>query len=144
MSKKSVSSVSSSFTLTGDATATLHQLMAAPAEGSNDLGTLSTNNYPTAGSKVPNLNNQHVFMKQPLSWWLTELNSGKVKYTPVSNNVNWAYVTASGDSIHISTAVSNMIIPNKTQSVSRNATEKTTTIVFESKKGMGRTDVLRQ
>jgi hypothetical protein len=135
--------VTSSFSLSGDPTTTLHRLMGAPADGSSDLASLSKNNYPTAGSKDPNPSNQHVFMNQPLSWWLAELNSGKIKYTPVSNNVNWAYVTASGDSYHMSVAVSNIIIPNKSQSIQKNVTANTTTIVFEAKRGMGRTDLFK-
>jgi hypothetical protein len=128
----------SSFTLTGDASATLHSLMASPPEGSSDILTLSTNNYPSGPS--PNQDNQHVFMNQPLSWWLEQLNAGTVKYTPVSGLVNWSYINASGSNFHIDRSVTNMIIPNKTKSVERDTVSKRTSIIFEPKYGMGRTD----
>ena len=117
------------FSLTGNPTETIFSLIASPPEGNSDLSTLSMNNYPS-GDKVPNESNQHVFMNQPLSWWLEELNSGTIQYTPVSSNVNWSYVNASGSTFHIARTVTNIIIPNKTQSVERDSKTNTTTIVL--------------
>ena len=134
-------SITSSYTLTENTTATIHSLMAAPAEGSSDLATLSKDNYTTAGSKEPNAANQLVFMNQPLSWWNTNLNAGTIKYMPVSNHVNWGYVDASGNVFHISTTVTNAIIPNRTKSASSVPGGKSNSIVFESKFGLHRTDV---
>jgi hemolysin activation/secretion protein len=131
----------SSYTLNGDDKQTINVLMAVPQEGSSDISTLSTNNYPTSDKTMPNSDNQRVFMNQPLSWWLLGLNSGKIKYTPASNEVNWSYVDSSGNSIHISRNLSNVIIPNKSSSVTRDSKLNTMTIVFEAKHGINRTDV---
>jgi hypothetical protein len=134
-------SMTSSYKLvTSDPTATLHSLMSSPAEGSSDLGTLSTNNYPVSGSKEPNAANQLVFMNQPLSWWLENLNTGTVKYTPFSNEVNWAYMLDSNTPIHISISISNSLIPNKTQSVETDPITRVSTITLEPKYGLCRTD----
>jgi hypothetical protein len=132
--------ITSSYTLTGDSNKTINVLMAVPAEGSSDLSTLSSNNYPTSNTIV-NIDNQRVFMNQPLSWWLSGLNAGTIKYTPVSSNVNWSYTNASGTSFHISRSLTNVIIPNKTLSATRDPMTNKTTIVFEEKHGMKRTDV---
>jgi len=131
----------SSYTLTENENATLNSLISAPVEGSSDLSTLSPNNYPTAGNSNPNPSNQMVFMNQKMSWWLQALNAGTVKYTPISNEVNWSYVPASDSLIHISINITNTLIPNRTLSVSRDAEKKETTIVFEPKFGLHRTDV---
>jgi hypothetical protein len=127
------------FSLTGDPTATIQSLMAYPKEGSSDLSTLSTNNLPTSNS-TPNQDNQRVFMNQPLSWWISELNSGKIKYTPVSNSVNWSYENASGSIFYIDRSVTNTIIPNKTKSVEQVPNEKKTVIIYEPKYGVNRRD----
>ena len=134
-------SMTSSYTLVAsEPSATLHSLMSSPAEGSSDLGTLSTNNYPVSGSKEPNADNQLVFMNQPLSWWLETLNAGTVKYTPFSNEVNWAYMLDSNTPIHISISISNSLIPNKTQSVETDPTTRVSKITLEPKYGLCRTD----
>ena len=135
------STTTSSYTLNGNDTETINGLMAMPVEGSSDISTLSTNNYPTVNKTMPNPDNQRIFMNQPLSWWVSGLNSGTIKYTPVSNEVNWSYVNSSGNTIHISRNLSNVIIPNKSSSVRRDSSLKTLTIVFEAKHGMNRTDV---
>jgi hypothetical protein len=132
--------ITTSYTLSGDASETINGLMAFPPEGSSDLSSLSSNNYPTSNTIV-NPDNQHVFMNQPLSWWLAGLNAGTIKYTPVSNNVNWSYTDASGTSFHISRTLTNIIIPNRTLSATRDPVSNKTTIVFEEKHGMNRTDV---
>jgi hypothetical protein len=132
--------VTSVFGLTGDATKNLNQLTTTQVSGSSDLATLSTTNYLVAGDETPNPVNQEVFMNQPLSWWLTSLNSGKVKYTPVSNYVNWAYVDANKNVYHISITISNLLIPNKTSGVTRNAGSMNSTVTFEPKFGLSRVD----
>jgi hypothetical protein len=135
-----VFSVTSVFSLTGDATKTLNTLTNTAVSGSSDLSTLSTTNYPVSNSKEPNSQNQLVFKNQPLSWWLASLNSGSVKYTPYSNEVNWSYVNSSNNDIHISIEISDLLIPNRTASVSRNSDSVTSVITFESKFGLGRVD----
>lgn len=135
-----VFSVSSAYTLTGDATKTLFQLTNVPSSGSSNLATLSTTNYLVVGDKAPNASNQLVFKNQPLSWWLASLNSGAVKYMPVSNDVNWVYIDAKKNAIHISIQISNLLIPNKTASVQRNPGSMSSKITFESKFGLGRVD----
>lgn len=137
-----VFSVTSAFTLAGDATKTLNDLTNKPSTGSSDLSTLSTVNLLTAGDPTPNPANQLVFMNQPLSWWLASLNSGAVRYTPVSNYVNWAYVDSNKNTIYISIEISNLLIPNKTSSVEKNPGSMTSTITFDIKFGLGRVDTL--
>lgn len=135
-----VFSVTSAYTLTGDATKTLFQLTGVAASGSNNLASLSTVNNLVAGETAPNPANQLVFKNQPLSWWLASLNSGAVKYTPVSNDVNWSFVNSSNNNIHISIEISNLLIPNKTASVERNPGSMTSKITFEPKFGLSRVD----
>lgn len=135
-----VFSVTSAYTLTGDATKTLFQLTGVAASGSNNLASLSTVNNLVAGETAPNPANQLVFKNQPLSWWLASLNSGAVKYTPVSNDVNWSFVNSSNKNIHISIEISNLLIPNKTASVERNPGSMTSKITFEPKFGLSRVD----
>jgi len=133
---------SSKFTLTGDDTKTLFSLTNVSPSGSSDLSTLSTNNYPTTGDSNANADNQLVFKNQPLSWWLTSLNSGAVKYTPVSNNVNWAYYDSNNNVYHISIEISNLLIPNKTASVKRNESSRETEVTFQAKFGLSRVDTM--
>ena len=135
-----VFSVTSAYTLTGDATKTLFQLTGVAASGSSNLASLSTVNNLVAGETAPNPANQLVFKNQPLSWWLASLNSGAVKYTPVSNDVNWSFVNSSNNNIHISIEISNLLIPNKTASVERNPGSMTSKITFEPKFGLTRVD----
>jgi hypothetical protein len=137
-----VFSVTSAFTLTGDATQTLNTLTKKDVTGSSDLSTLSSVNLLVAGDSTPNPANQLVFMNQPLSWWVASLNSGDVKYMPVSNFVNWAYVNSNKDIIYISIELSNLLIPNKTAKVEKNPGSMSSTITFEPKFGLGRVDTL--
>ena len=132
--------VTSVFALTGDATQTLNTLTNTTGSGSSDLATLSTTNYLVAGDEMPNPVNQEVFMNQPLSWWLASLNSGVVKYTPISNYVNWAYVDAKKNVYHISITISNLLIPNKTAGVTRNSNSMNSVVTFEPKLGLSRVD----
>ena len=133
---------SSKFTLTGDDSKTLFSLMNVSPSGSSDLSTLSMNNYAITGDSNPNADNQLVFKNQTLSWWLTSLNSGAVKYTPVSNNVNWAYYDSNNNVYHISIEISNLLIPNKTASVKRNESSRETEVTFQSKFGLSRVDTM--
>jgi hypothetical protein len=135
-----VFSVKSVYTLSGDATKTLNTLTNTPASGSSELSRLSGVNYPVANDPNPNAENQRVFRNQPLSWWLASLNSGAVKYTPFSNNVNWAYLDASKNSVHISMEISNLLIPNKTASIAKNPGSMSSELTFESKFGLTRVD----
>ena len=67
--------------------------------------------------------NQNVFKSLPMSWWVSNLNSGNVQYYPFSNDVNWAYFPSLEDMdkcFHISVEISNALIPNRTDTVSRN------------------------
>jgi hypothetical protein len=113
-----------------DPAATINTLTNTPSTGSSDLSTLST-------SVVTNI---LVFKNQPLSWWLASLNSGAVKYTPVSNDINWSYFAPSGQKFHIPIELSNLLLPNKTKTSTRNADNSTFTILFEPKFGLERTD----
>ena len=67
--------------------------------------------------------NQNVFKSLPMSWWVSNLNSGNVQYYPFSNDVNWAYFPSLEDMdkcFHISVEITNALIPNRTDTVSRN------------------------
>jgi hypothetical protein len=133
-------SVTSVYTFSGDAKQTLNTLTNTVPSGSSDLASLSTTNYLIEGDTKPNPTNQVVFKNQPLSWWVSSLNSGIVKYTPVSNDVNWAYVDVNNNSIHISIEISNLLIPNKPQRVAKNPGSMSSQITFESKFGITRVD----
>ena len=135
-----VFSVTSVYSLSGDATKTLNVLTNKPVAGSANLSSLSTVNYPVANDSKPNAANQVVFKNQPLSWWLASLNSGAVKYSPVSNDVNWAFIDTNKKAIHISIEISNLLIPNKTAKVEKNPGSMTSTITFEAKFGLSRVD----
>jgi hypothetical protein len=67
--------------------------------------------------------NQNVFKSLPISWWVSNLNNGCVQYYPFSNDVNWAYFPSLEDMdkcFHISVEITNALIPNRTDTVSRN------------------------
>ena len=118
------------YTLTEEDTATLNTLTNTPSTGSSDLSELSDSLDA----------NTLIFKNQPLSWWLASLNSGAVKYTPISNYVNWSYFVPSGQQYHISIEVSDLLLPNKTAGITRNPANFSFTITFEPKFGLGRTD----
>ena len=70
--------------------------------------------------------NQNVFKSLPMSWWVSNLNNGCVQYYPFSNDVNWAYfpsVAETDKCFHISVEITNALIPNRTDTVSRNDTD---------------------
>ena len=67
--------------------------------------------------------NQNIFKSLPMSWWVSNLNSGNVQYFPFSNDVNWAYFPSLEDKdkcFHISVEVTHAVIPNRTDTVNRN------------------------
>jgi hypothetical protein len=135
-----VFSITSLYSLTGDGTKTLNALTNTVATGSSDISSLSAVNYVKPTDTTPNAANQLIFRNQSLSWWVASLNSGLVKYTPVSNYVNWSYFSPNGSQIHIGIDVSNLVIPNKSSGVTRNASSMTTIVGFEPKFGIGRVD----
>lgn len=124
----------STYTLAVDqsASATLNTLTDTPSTGSSDISTLSSSSE----------DNQLVFKNQPLSWWLETLNSGAVKYTPISNDVNWSYFAPSGQQFHISMEISDLLLPNRTAKYTRNEQDFSSTITFEPKFGLERTDTM--
>ena len=125
---------------TAQATDTFYTLKGLVADTSaTDISMLSTVNYPpdrvplqdAAGYDLPNPTNQVIFKNQPVSWWIAMINTGSIKYTPVSNTVNWAYVDAESNVIHIHIDISMFMIPNKTDKVDRNRETKVTTITLQ-------------
>ena len=111
-----------------------------PDTVNTDISKLSTINYPPGqvpakdnnGYLLPNAINQAIFKNQPLSWWITNLNNGKIYYRPVSNTINWAY--KSTEEIFISMDITTLIIPNKTKSMETNAETNTIITTFEDNK----------
>jgi hypothetical protein len=138
--------VTSVYSYTGNSTATLNSLTnvhnAVAVDPASVNSRLSPMNYvsPAVANKdAPNPANQAVFMAMPMSWWVTSLTSGAVKYLPVSNNVNWGYTDASGTVYHIGRPISDLLLPNRTQSTSHDSSGNMV-MVFEPKLGLGRTD----
>jgi hypothetical protein len=125
---------------TAQATDTFYTLKGlVPDTSATDVSTLSTVNYPpdriplqdAAGYDMPNPTNQIIFKNQPVSWWIAMINAGSIKYTPVSNTVNWAYVDAQSNVIHIHIDISIFMIPNRTDKVDRDTETKVTTITLQ-------------
>lgn len=120
------------------AAATYNSVTGGIAGPSSDLATLSAENYPannvplkdSAGHLMPNSANQEVFKNQPASWWVSAINAKKVQYRPVSNTVNWAYVTPDGKDIHIRYDITSAVIPHRTLSSSMDAAAGTRNVVF--------------
>ncbi len=143
-------SFKSTFSFTGDVTATLNTLTNVEnVDATKTLETLSSKNYigaqpnpsnPNRNPIKPNPDNQLVFMNQPMSWWLENLASGAIHYLPYSNYVNWGYKMETGDVVHIDMDISNLLIPNRSVSSSKDSTTNITTVLFESKFGMERKD----
>lgn len=108
-----------------------------PEEGSSSIADLSTDNYPpdriplkdANGYDMPNPANQIIFKNQPVSWWISGINSKSIVYTPVSNTVNWSYVSG-GTKYHILVEISLFMIPNRTDTVIRDRETKTSTVVL--------------
>ena len=141
-----------SFSFNGDLSATPNTLTRVQGvDATLTLESLSSLNYngiqpnasnPNMSPVKPNAHNQLVFMNQPMSWWLANLNSGVVHYLPYSNHVNWGYKTASGNVVHIDMKISDLLIPNRSMNSSMDKDTKKQTTTFEEKFGMGRTDTM--
>jgi len=74
-----------------------------------------------------------------MSWWLECLNTGSVKYTPVSNLVNWSYVDNTV-AYYVNMPISNLLIPNAAESSVVDPLTKKMTITHVPKLGMSRVD----
>ena len=135
----------SQYSYTGDVDATLNSLTRVQHPAPVDVSAVDTLLVPTttdSNSEVPNETNQLVFMAMPMSWWLSGLSSNAVKYTPVSSNVNWSYVNASGAVFYVSRHISDLLLPNRIQTVTTDVSNNTMTHVFEPKFGLSRTDTM--
>ena len=82
-------------------------------------------NLVADSSAVPYGANQEIFKNLSLAWWVQGLNTGTVQYRPVSNEVNWAFVNSDGKDVNIAKEITDVIIPNRTASVIRDAETKT-------------------
>jgi hypothetical protein len=132
------------YSFNGDLTATLNTLTNVTNTGPYPtIDALSIENYtesfktpsnPNDSPIKPNSQNQLIFMNQPMSWWLENLNSGGIYYFPYTNHVNWAYNKASAE-IHIDREITDLIIPNEYMDSSGN------TVYYKEKYGMARRTV---
>jgi hypothetical protein len=149
---------SSVFTYSGNPVDTLNTLTKVEnVDVTKTLEDLSKDNYAADADQVntkPNAANQLIFMNQPMSWWLTNLNSGKVRYMAFSKYVNWVYVpsepsmpqnvapeTPMPETIryHIDMSVSSLFIPNMPDKNTRDLSMNMT-VTFKPLLNMGRTD----
>ena len=132
------------YSFNGDLTTTLNILTNITTTGlCPTFDSLSVENYtepfknpsdPNDSPIKPNSQNQLIFMNQPVSWWLENLNSGAIYYFPFTNHVNWAYKKVSAE-IHIDVEITNLIIPNEYMDSSGN------TVYYKGKYGMERSMV---
>ena len=84
-----------------------------------------------ADSSSPALEaNQVIFKNLPFSWWIASFNDDAVQYRPVSGAVNWAFVKG-GEDVHIAKEITDVVIPNRTETVTRDEKERMTTIVMK-------------
>ena len=90
-----------------------------------DVTVVNAANLVADSSAVPNEANQEIFKNLSLAWWVQGLNAGTVQYRPVSNEVNWAFVNSEGKDVNIAKEITDVIIPNRTASVIRDADTKT-------------------
>jgi len=88
-------------------------------------------NLVADSSAVPYEANQEIFKNLSLGWWVQGLNMGTVQYRPVSNEVNWAFVNSEGKDVNIAKEITDVIIPNRTASVIRDAETKTMRWILE-------------
>lgn len=128
------------YAYTGDSTVTLNTLTNTTPVTTLTLADLSID---TDMYSLPNSNNQDIFMNQPMTWWVQELNSPalQITYTPVSNYVNWSY-NVSSNAYHIGMPISNKLIPNAVASSVRDPVAKSITNTYTMKYGMSRVDTL--
>lgn len=124
------------YSYTGDIDITLAKVIDIEVDSTKTLDMLSLPNF-----SPPNTNNQEIFMNQPISWWLNGLNTHSyIKYTPVSDYVNWAYISGS-NVFHIGIPVSNSIIPNTVITSHIDSTSKIMTNYYANKFGMSKVDI---
>ena len=132
------------YSFEGELTATLNTLTGLENTGLG-LEALSENYTepfvnpldPNESPIRPNPQNQKILMNQPMSWWVENLNSGAIHYYPFTNLVNWAYKVGENE-IHIEREVSDLIIPNETESSSENS------VIYKEKLGMKRISTMRE
>ena len=132
------------YSFEGELTATLNTLTGLENTGLG-LEALSENYTepfvnpldPNESPIRPNPQNQKILMNQPMSWWVENLNSGAIHYYPFTNLVNWAYKVGENE-IHIEREVSDLIIPNETESSSENS------VIYKEKLGMKRISTMSE
>lgn len=90
-----------------------------------DMAVVDAANLVADSSVVPYGANQEIFKNLSLGWWVQGLNMGTVQYRPVSNEVNWAFVNSDGKDVNIAKEITDVIIPNRTANVIRDAETKT-------------------
>lgn len=81
-------------------------------------------NLVADSSLVPYQANQVILKNLPASWWVACLNAGTIQYRPLSNQVNWAFVNSDGKDVNIAKEVTDVMIPNRTAGVTRDAEKK--------------------
>lgn len=96
-----------------------------------DVTAVNPANLVADSSAVPYEANQEIFKNLSLAWWVQGLNAGTVQYRPVSNEVNWAFVNSEGKDVNIAKEITDVIIPNRTASVIRDADTKTMRWILE-------------
>lgn len=96
-----------------------------------DLTVVNPANLVADSSAVPYGANQEIFKNLSLAWWVQGLNTGTIQYRPVSNEVNWAFVNSDGKDVNIAKEITDVIIPNRTASVIRDAETKTMRWILE-------------
>ena len=135
--------ITSTFSFTGDASATLNTLTKTTPTTLTlaDLSGLNYSEPELVNNSAPNANNQLIFMNQPMGWWIEQLQNGSVEYFPLSNYVNWAYTDVNKVVYHIGRPISDLLIPNTVGISTRDPVSNTITTVFGPKFGMGRTDI---
>lgn len=96
-----------------------------------EVTVVDATNLVADSSAVPYEANQEIFKNLSLAWWVQGLNTGTVQYRPVSNEVNWAFVNSEGKDVNIAKEITDLIIPNRTASVTRDAETKTMRWILE-------------
>lgn len=96
-----------------------------------DVTPVDAANLVADSSAVPYEANQEIFKNLSLAWWVQGLNTGTVQYRPVSNEVNWAFVNSEGKDVNIAREITDVIIPNRTDSITRDEETKTMRWTFQ-------------
>jgi hypothetical protein len=102
---------------------------------STETEIISTITYPIVevsleSANLPNSRNQSIFKEQTVQWWVDGINNKTIVYTPVSNKVNWSY-SINSNLYHISTEITNLIIPRDVDTFQEQPELKTTVITFK-------------